>query len=131
MLHRARACLGIGVAVAALSVGCKPGGGDERVACPPRFATEEWKATNAGAARQRLARQVVACRFVRRGDTKAQVAAVLGRAPRDELQYPGEYRLEWLYYVGETNGAMGPADGQNLSVRFTRAGRVRGLSVDP
>jgi hypothetical protein len=73
----------------------------------------------------------VTCRFVKYDDSKGQVARVLGRAERDEVQSPSDYRREWLYYVGGTNDAMGPASAQYLSVRFGSDDRVGEASVEP
>jgi hypothetical protein len=107
-------------------------GDAEESPCPERFATSEWKAAAPGSREKlRLARQAVTCRFVKYDDSKRQVTRVLGRAERDELQSPSDYRREWLYYVGETNGYMGPADAQFLSVRFGSDDRVGEASVEP
>jgi hypothetical protein len=128
MAVTARAVL-IGVVVAVAAGGCNRD--DKSSSCPPRFDTRQWEASGAGAQRVRLARELTACGFVRSGDTREHVAAVLGRAERDETQYRSEYRREWLYYLDETNSAMGPAFSRYLSVRFTRESRVRDVSVDP
>lgn len=99
--------------------------------CPRRFDTAKWKAAPPGKDRQQLAQQVVKCRFVRPGDTKRRVEAVLGRARRDELQSRADYRRSWDYYIGDTNGLLGPADAQELFVEFSSDGRVTHLSIDP
>jgi hypothetical protein len=101
------------------------------VECPRRFDTARWTATAPGDARQTLARQVVKCGFVRTGDAKRRVETVLGRARRDELQSRDEYRREWPYLIGDTNGALGPADAQDLYVEFSRDGRVTDLDIEP
>ena len=99
--------------------------------CPSQFDTAKWKTTAPSKARQKLAHQVVDCGFVRRGEAKRRVAAILGRARRDEVQYPSEYQREWTYLIGETNGAMGPADNQHLNVSFTRDGHVSEVYIAP
>jgi hypothetical protein len=121
----------IGLAVAALfGGGCSLPTADA-VDCPGQFDTAKWKTTAPGKTRQTLAHQVVDCGFVRRGETRRRVAAILGRARRDELQSPSEYRREWTYLIGETNGALGPADAQDLDVSFTRDGRVSEVTIAP
>src|SRR3954466_13284470 len=97
--------------------------------CPAHFDTKEWKhALRRGGheERLRLARSVKRCHYVKRGDGKARVARVLGRAKRDELQTRAEYEAEWLYDLGLTNDAMGPGDEQFLFVKFSH-GRVTSL----
>ena len=127
---RVGALVRVGSAVAAVAIaGC--GGDPTPSACPAHFDTQKWVTTPPGPERQRLAREVVACRYVRHGDTKRQVAEVLGRAQRDETQSRGEYRYEWYYYVGDVDGTMGPAFAQALSVRFNPPTRVSEISVDP
>jgi hypothetical protein len=102
------------------------------VECPDRFDSKAWR----GAAfdsdeRRELAQQVERCGYVR-GANKARVRELLGPIKREpEVQYPSEFKREWYYPVGETNGTYGPADEQNLWIRFDKRGRVKRAEVSP
>ena len=100
-------------------------------ACPERFDSQAWR----GAAfdseqRRRLALQVERCGYVRRA-SKPRVRELLGQPERPEPEYRSEFKREWYYPVGETNGEYGPADQQDLRVAFDKRGRVRRAELSP
>jgi len=106
--------------VAGTAAAARPAGGCDDL----RFSPAAWRAARAApdpVARrgpsERLAAAIVRCRVVAAGDARASVRRLLG--PPDRR--PGR---TWIY-LGETVGdGLGPGDGQELRVRFGRAGRV-------
>jgi hypothetical protein len=99
--------------------------------CARNFDSVRWQqAPLASRERKDLAAAIDRCGYVT-GRTRGEVARLLGKAPRDETQSRADYRREWIYYVGETNGTLGPADEQDLYVKFGRDGRVTQAEVAP
>jgi hypothetical protein len=116
----------VAVLLSVALVGC---GDDE--SCQSSFDTGAWLRAPVGSPKRlALAEQVVACRFAAKAD-KRQVRALLGAAPRLEGQTRSEYRREWHYAVGDTNGGLGPAQAQDLVILFDPRGRVTRAVVSP
>ena len=108
--------------------GCSGSDGAE---CPEPFDARAWqRAAFNSDERRDLARQVDRCGYVDGAD-KARVQRLLGRKKRDEDQYPSEFKREWYYEVGETNGTLGPADEQSLVITFDRRERVKDVEISP
>jgi hypothetical protein len=106
-------------------------GGSDKAACPERFDTQAWERASVGSdQRRKLALQVERCGFAD-DSSKPRVRELLGSAERLEGQYPVEFKREWYYYVGETNGSMGPADSQYLVITFDKSGRVIRAALEP
>ena len=82
------------------------------------------------AERQDAARAIARCKTLVDA-TKQEVRGRLGPPVRLEEQHPEEFEREWYYLIGETNSEFGPADEQNLVVRFDHRRRVKSVSVSP
>jgi hypothetical protein len=108
---------------------CEPRAGSH--SCARKFDSVKWRqAPRNSRERKDLAAAIERCGYVK-GRTKNEVARLLGRAPRDETQSRADYRREWRYFVGQTNGTLGPPDDLILVVRFDRDGRVTQAYVAP
>jgi hypothetical protein len=116
------------LALMPLALAACAGVGASGVDCPDRFDSRAWRSAAFDSDQRRtLADQAAHCGYLRGAD-KARVRGLLGRVGSEKL---AAARREWSYRVGETNGTLGPADEQHLTVTFDRNGRVKRAEVSP